>query len=144
MLSSFTHPHVVPNLYDLLSCVDTLKNVSVFCLYNEIQCGPMLLGHQFFFVFCRKKKHIQVWNNMREYFCLDYPLFWTENRKFAVTVQTEDVILQRADTLLSKKRETYKTIQCIWIFNTTILNIFPFQTGTGPYKSPIQRREYLT
>ncbi len=32
----------------------------------------------------------------------------------------------------------------IWILNTTTFNFAPFQTGTGPYKGPIHRREYLT
>ncbi len=41
-MQSFTHPHALPNIYDLL-CeieVDILKNCSCFCPYSEREWGP--------------------------------------------------------------------------------------------------------
>ncbi len=69
ILSSFTHPCVIPNLCDLLSSVeheDILRNI---CVYRMTVSGP-LVPH-------RRKKFIQVWNNMKVskqfIFGVDYP-----------------------------------------------------------------------
>ncbi len=57
-LSSFTHPHLVPNLYDFLSAVEHQKifwrTKNVFIHTMKVICIPQ-----------KKREDLQVWFNMR-------------------------------------------------------------------------------
>jgi len=80
MLSSFTHPYVVPNLYEFLSMVEHKWRYFKECLFQKVDGShwlPFLFSwvpstyavvSAFFkiysFVFNRRKKLIQIWNNM--------------------------------------------------------------------------------
>jgi len=65
---SFTHPHVVPNLYEFF-CWTLKKIFQLFALPDS---------SNIFFVFSRRKKLIQVWNNLSKWwqklqFWVNYP-----------------------------------------------------------------------
>ncbi len=77
ILSSFTHPHVVPNLYDLLSSVEhekiflktfiiitSIMNVSVVkCCFGPI--GLHFMDTKTIFLFSKYVLQSYVWNNMK-------------------------------------------------------------------------------
>ncbi len=75
--SSFTHPHVVPNLYEFIK--DILKNVCnqtilvpidfncIFWQHNESQWEPKLFGYKHsskYLLLCSTEEK-QIWNSMR-------------------------------------------------------------------------------
>ncbi len=78
ILSSFTHPHVVPNLYECVCSAEHKgryseecgKQSSIFFPYYGSQWCPKTAWLQTFFkissfVFGRTKKFIQIWNYLR-------------------------------------------------------------------------------
>jgi len=70
ILSSFTHPEVVPNLYEFLSCWKEKKIFWFFVLHTmEVNGAHQLYGYPYSSILSssvssRGKKFIQVWNNL--------------------------------------------------------------------------------
>jgi len=63
ILSSFTHPHVIPTLYDFIS---SAKQDFLFCLKNVVnQTVLVTICFHYIVKYFPQKKVIQVWSNMR-------------------------------------------------------------------------------
>ncbi len=106
ILSSFTHPQVVPNLYEVLCSAEhkgryseewgkqsssgaPLTSIVFFSYYGSQWCPKTAWLQTFFkissFVFSRTKKFIQVWNYLRVskwwqnfHFWVNYPFNMTK------------------------------------------------------------------
>ncbi len=84
MLSSFTHPHAVPNLYKFISYTERRRRYSEECwtsivgseiLHKSIETVNCVITKFFkiyYFMFNMRKKLIQVWNDMKIMTCT----FW--------------------------------------------------------------------